>query len=103
MVANRIDEGSQSIRLPQATERVVRQILNQLPERDRRLLQSVLLEGRNKDEVCAEFGITREYLRVLLHRAKQSFKSRYTSPLGLVHRQRAGVSAGVCSGRLCDS
>jgi len=57
------------------TERVVRQILNQLPERDRRLLQSVLLEERNKDEVCAEFGITREYLRVLIHRAKQSFKS----------------------------
>jgi RNA polymerase sigma-70 factor (ECF subfamily) len=64
------------------TERVVRQILNQLPERDRRLLQSVLLEERNKDEVCAEFGITREYLRVLLHRAKQSFKSCYTSGLG---------------------
>src|SRR6202522_1332146 len=64
------------------TERVVRQILNQLPERDRRLLQSVLLEERNKDEVCAEFGITREYLRVLVHRAKQSFKSCYTSRLG---------------------
>ena len=63
------------------TERVVRQILNQLPERDRRLLQ-LLLEERNKDEVCAEFGITREYLRVLVHRAKQSFKSCYTSRLG---------------------
>ena len=64
------------------SERVVRQILNQLSERDRRLLQSVLLEERNKDEVCAEFGITREYLRVLLHRAKLSFKSCYTSRLG---------------------
>jgi RNA polymerase sigma-70 factor (ECF subfamily) len=59
------------------TERVVHQILSQLPERDRRLLRLVLLEERNKDEVCAEFGITREYLRVLLHRAKQSFKSFY--------------------------
>ena len=39
------------------TERVVRQILKELPERDRRLLQSVLLEERDKDEVCAEFGI----------------------------------------------
>ena len=64
------------------TERLVRQILNQVPERDRRLLHSVLLEERNKDEVCAEFGITREYLRVLLHRAKLSFKSCYTSRLG---------------------
>jgi len=88
------------------TERVVRQILNQLPERDRRLLQSVLLEESNKDEVCAEFGITREYLRVLLHRAKQSFKSCYASRLGVrveVQRQRAGVSACVCSGGFCDS
>jgi RNA polymerase sigma-70 factor (ECF subfamily) len=64
------------------TERLVRQILNQVPERDRRLLHSVLLEERNKDEVCAEFGITRVYLRVLLHRAKLSFKSCYTSRFG---------------------
>ena len=84
-----IDEATIAGREPSAlslleakdTERVVRQILNQLPERDRRLLQ-LLLEERNKDEVCAEFGITREYLRVLLHRAKQSFKSCYTSRLG---------------------
>src|SRR5580704_12617841 len=58
------------------SERVVRQILNQLPERDRRLLQSVLQEERNKDEVCAEFGITREYLRVLLHRARKKLRDR---------------------------
>jgi RNA polymerase sigma-70 factor (ECF subfamily) len=64
------------------TERVVRQILNELTERDRRLLQAVLLDERDKDEVCAEFGISREYLRVLLHRAKQSFKSFYISRLG---------------------
>jgi RNA polymerase sigma-70 factor, ECF subfamily len=64
------------------TERVVRQILDELTDRDRRLLQAVLLDERDKDEVCAEFGISREYLRVLLHRAKQSFKSFYISRLG---------------------
>lgn len=64
------------------TRRVVQQILNELTEKDRRLLQSVLLEERDKDEVCAEFGITREYLRVLVHRAKQSFKSFYIKRLG---------------------
>lgn len=63
----------------QDTERVVRQILNELTDRDRRLLQAVLLDERDKDEVCREFGISREYLRVLVHRAKQSFKSFYTS------------------------
>jgi RNA polymerase sigma-70 factor (ECF subfamily) len=65
------------------TERVVRQILNQLADRDRLLLQSVLLDERDKDEICAEFGISREYLRVLLHRAKQSFKSFYIDRLRL--------------------
>ena len=63
-------------------EKVVRQILTELTDRDRQLLQWVLLEERDKDEVCAEFGITREYLRVLLHRAKQSFKAFYVSRLG---------------------
>jgi RNA polymerase sigma-70 factor, ECF subfamily len=63
-------------------QRIVHQIMAELTERDRRLLQSVLLDERDKDEVCAEFGITREYLRVLVHRAKQSFKSFYISHLG---------------------
>ena len=62
---------------------MVRQILSALTERDRRLLQAVLLEERDKDEVCAELGISREYLRVLVHRAKQSFKSFYIEQLGL--------------------
>jgi RNA polymerase sigma-70 factor (ECF subfamily) len=63
------------------TERVVRQTLGKLPNRDRRLLQLVLLEERDKDEVCVELGVTRDYLRVLVHRAKESFKSFYLSRL----------------------
>jgi len=55
----------------------IREILDAMPERDRRLLREVFLEERDKDEVCANFGVDREYLRVLLHRAKQSFKSLY--------------------------
>jgi len=55
----------------------VREILDEIPERDRRLLREVFLEERDKDEVCRDFGVDRDYLRVLLHRAKQSFKSIY--------------------------
>jgi RNA polymerase sigma-70 factor (ECF subfamily) len=55
----------------------VREILEELPERDRRLLREVFLEERDKDEVCRDFGVDRDYLRVLLHRAKQSFKALY--------------------------
>jgi RNA polymerase sigma-70 factor (ECF subfamily) len=55
----------------------IREILEEMPERDRRLLREVFLEERDKDAVCSDFGVDREYLRVLLHRAKQSFKSLY--------------------------
>ncbi|MHB1793975.1 MAG: RNA polymerase sigma factor [Acidobacteriaceae bacterium] len=64
------------------TTKAVRKILRQLTERDRNLLEAVLLDERDKDIVCAEFGINREYLRVLVHRAKQSFKSLYVQRMG---------------------
>ena len=55
----------------------IREILEEMPERDRRLLREVFLEERDKDAVCRDFGVDRDYLRVLLHRAKLSFKSLY--------------------------
>ena len=55
----------------------IREILDDMPERDRRLLREIFLEERDKDAVCRDFGVDRDYLRVLLHRAKQSFKSLY--------------------------
>ena len=64
------------------TEKKVREILDQLSERERRLLRDVFLEERDKDEICREFGVDREYLRVLLHRAKQSFKLLYKKNTG---------------------
>lgn len=66
----------------QETEKRVRETLEQLSERDRRLLREVFLEERDKDDVCRDFGVDREYLRVLLHRAKQSFKSSYLKATG---------------------
>ena len=63
-------------------QRVVGRILSDLPERDRQLLRAVLLEERDKDEVCTELGLSREYLRVLVHRAKRSFKSFYLKRFG---------------------
>ena len=64
------------------TENKVREILESLSERDRRLLREVFLEERDKDEVCRDFGVDREYLRVLLHRAKQAFKASYLKQVG---------------------
>ena len=60
----------------QSSERV-RHILEEMPQRDRNLLRAIFLEDKEKDDVCREFGVDRDYLRVLLHRAKDKFKSLY--------------------------
>ena len=60
----------------------VREILLDLPPRDRSLLHAVFLDERDRDEVCREFGVDRDYLRVLLHRAKQEFKTEYIRRVG---------------------
>ena len=59
------------------TVQIVRDVLEELPERDRRVLRELFLEEREKDDICRDFGIDRDYLRVLVHRAKQAFKSQY--------------------------
>ena len=66
-------------------QRKVRHILDELPEKDRRLIKEIFLDERDKDEVCRDLGVDREYLRVLLHRAKKSFKSLYLKKM----RERA--------------
>jgi len=60
------------------TRDLVRHVLEGLTERDRSLLRAIFLEERDKDEVCAELGVDRDYLRVLLHRAKGSFRVVYS-------------------------
>lgn len=60
----------------------VREILLGLAPRDSSLLKAVFLDERDRDEVCLEFGVDRDYLRVLLHRAKQEFKTEYVKRLG---------------------
>ena len=60
----------------------VREILTVMPARDRALLQAVFLDERDRDEVCREFGVDADYLRVLLFRAKQHFKTEYVKRMG---------------------
>jgi RNA polymerase sigma-70 factor (ECF subfamily) len=59
------------------TANKVQEVLEQLPERDRRVLRAIFFEERDKDEVCREMGVTRDNLRLLLFRAKQKFKALY--------------------------
>jgi RNA polymerase sigma-70 factor (ECF subfamily) len=57
-------------------KRLVRQLLKEMPDKDRELLRRVFLEEEDKDSVCAEFRVGRDYLRVLLHRARVRFKTK---------------------------
>ena len=55
----------------------VRQVLSELPEKDRKILRWLFFEERDKGEVCRLLHVDREYLRVLVHRAKQRFRTDY--------------------------
>ena len=71
------------------TREQVRHTLSMLSEKDRRLLRAIFFEEKDKDEICTDFGVDRDYLRVLLHRAKQSFRTLYEKA-----EQRKQVGAG---------
>lgn len=71
-----------SMVISEDTRKLVRRVLDGLNERDRGLLRAVFLEERDKDEVCTELGVDRDYLRVLLHRAKSSFRVVYSKQVG---------------------
>jgi len=73
--------------LAEETRRQVQQVLAKLPAKDRNILRAVFFEQRDKDDVCAELGVSREYLRVLLHRAKQQFMAEY-SQIGAMPRNK---------------
>jgi RNA polymerase sigma-70 factor (ECF subfamily) len=79
-----------SLAISADTRQLVREVLNDLTGRDRELLRAVFLEERDKDEVCTEFGVDRDYLRVLLHRAKGAFREIYTKRVGSKGSRRTG-------------
>ena len=61
----------------QETVERVRKILAQLPEKDRRILRRLFFDEEDKDLICNEFGVNRDYLRVLVLRAKDKFRVLY--------------------------
>jgi RNA polymerase sigma-70 factor (ECF subfamily) len=55
----------------------VRRVVRELPPRDRDILKALFFDERSNDDVCAEFGVDRGYLRVLLYRAKEKFREAW--------------------------
>jgi RNA polymerase sigma-70 factor, ECF subfamily len=59
-------------------KKLVRTVLASLPPKQRDLLRMVFFEEKDKEEVCRELNVDREYLRVLIHRAKECFRTSFT-------------------------
>jgi RNA polymerase sigma-70 factor (ECF subfamily) len=68
----------------------VRLVLDELNEKDRRILVAVLIEERDKDELCGEMGVDRNYLRVLMYRARKQFRDRFGDRAAASRKRRAG-------------
>jgi RNA polymerase sigma-70 factor (ECF subfamily) len=61
----------------QERKRVVAEVLDGMGSKDREILRLVFFEEARRDEVCLKLGVRSEYLRVLLHRAKEKFAQAY--------------------------
>lgn len=52
-------------------------VIEELPDKDRKILRWLFFEERDKDDICRTLEVDREYLRVLVHRAKTRFRTEF--------------------------
>ena len=79
-----------------AQDRVrVQRALAAMPQKEKDLLRWLFFEERDKDDVCRELKIDRNYLRVMLHRAKARFREQFEQGIGLTmdHQQAIATHA----------
>jgi RNA polymerase sigma factor (sigma-70 family) len=55
----------------------VAKTFKKLPSRDRCALAGVFYDGRDRDEVCKECGVTRDQLKMILFRAREKFRREW--------------------------
>lgn len=60
-----------SLVLAQETRSKLRQMLSQLGVNGQTVMEALFLDEQSKDDICRRLGISRNYLRVLLFRAKK--------------------------------
>jgi RNA polymerase sigma-70 factor, ECF subfamily len=71
------------------SKELVRRVIEELPKKDRELLRMVFYEDIARSEICRNFRISPEYLRVLVHRAKARFREYW------LERQGADFPSGA--------
>lgn len=67
--------GPEAQAMTEERRKMVEQVLSEMPEKDRILLRRVCLDEEDKDKVCQEYHVDRDYLRVLLYRARIRFRA----------------------------
>ena len=67
-------------------KKMVESVLEELSPKERTALRQLFLEEKQKAEVCRNMRISPDYLRVLVHRAKASFRQK----MGLHREKSAG-------------
>jgi RNA polymerase sigma-70 factor (ECF subfamily) len=72
MADDRADSEQELVTREQAAQ--VRSVLSQMSAKNRQLLSAVFLEERPNEEVCRQFKVDQNYLRVLLFRARAQFR-----------------------------
>ena len=55
--------------------------LAELAERDRLILRALYLEGKEKEDICREWGMSDAQFRVVLFRAKERFRRVYNAEM----------------------
>ena len=71
-----IPDGSASLEtivLRREKKKIVAEVLAELPPKKRNLLRALIYEQLDRDQMCERFGVSSDYLRVLLFRAKEDF------------------------------
>ena len=71
------DPAAEDVMANEEERHAVRLVMAELPEKDRTILRWLFFDERDKEEVCRALNVDREYLRVLLHRAKLRFRDDY--------------------------
>jgi RNA polymerase sigma factor (sigma-70 family) len=74
------DEDALRELITKETNRRVRFALLSLAKEDKRdadILSDLYFKDLDKDEICRSYGVDRNYLRVLLHRALKKFRDEY--------------------------
>ena len=68
---------TESVLVSEETNELVRRTLEELPRKDRELLRMVFYEDTDRADICRNFRISPEYLRVLVHRAKARLREHW--------------------------